>query len=176
MKDNEKENPAIQQGEFASIHDREKFRPQCRHNSHVKHEVGHRHLAAREKRRDAREQSKCNQKSADKFDDPRDKCEPVHPVTATGKPQKLLSAMTRIRQANDQSHDAVNWVSKSIQRVHAARLMMSIFRVKLDISANFYGKYSAPFLPAGRGFGHAEEGVRLERCGFCLRGFWFMLS
>jgi hypothetical protein len=53
---------------------------------------------------------------------------------------------------------------------------MSIFCVKLDISANFYGKYSAPFAQADRGFGHAEEGVRLELCGFCLRGFWFMLS
>jgi hypothetical protein len=38
--------------------------------------------------------------------------------------------MTGIGQANNQSHDAVNWVRKSIQRVHAARLMMSIFRVK----------------------------------------------
>ena len=96
-------------------------------------------------------------------------------MTATGKPQKLLPAMTCIRQANNQSYDAVNWVRKSIQSVHAARLM-SIFCVKFDISANFYGKYSAPFSQADRGFGHAEEGVRLELCVFCLRGFWFMLS
>ena len=96
-------------------------------------------------------------------------------MTATGIPEKLLPPMTRIRQANNQSHNAVNWVCKSIQRVHAARLM-SIFCVKLDISVNFYGKYSAPFSQADRGFGHAEEGVRLELCGFCLRGFWFMLS
>jgi hypothetical protein len=96
-------------------------------------------------------------------------------VTATGIREELLPAMTCIHQANNQSHDAVNWVRKSIQRVHAARLM-SIFCVKLDISANFYGKYSAPFPQADRGFGHAEEGVRLELCGFCLRGFWFMVS
>jgi hypothetical protein len=53
---------------------------------------------------------------------------------------------------------------------------MSIFWVKLDISANFYGKYSAPFPQADRGFGHTEEGVRLDLCGFCRRGFWFMVS
>lgn len=50
------------------------------------------------------------------------------------------------------------------------------FRVKVDVSANFYGKYSAPSLPADRSFGHAEETVRLERCGFRSRGFRFILS
>src|ERR1700680_488824 len=89
VKDNKKENPAIHQGEFASIHDWEKLCPERRHDSHVKHEVGHRHLAARQKRRDAGEQSKRNQKSADELDDSRDKGQPIHSVTATWKTEKL---------------------------------------------------------------------------------------
>src|SRR6266516_3548351 len=76
VKDHEKENPAVHQGEFASIHDREKLRLQGGHRSHVKHEISHCHLAAREKRRDTSEQPKRNQKSADEFDNARDKCEP----------------------------------------------------------------------------------------------------
>jgi hypothetical protein len=69
-----------------------------------------------------------------------------------------LPAMTCVSQAYNQSHDAVNWVGKSIQRVHVARLMMSIFRVKPMARANstedmnsynsptthFYGKYFLP--------------------------------
>ncbi len=46
--------------------------------------------------------------------------------------------------------------------------MRSIFRAKLDGSANFFGKYPAPFLPVDRGFGYAGKGVRLERCDLCL--------
>src|SRR5438309_3583708 len=114
VEDDEKENPAIHQGELAAIHDWEKLRPECGHGSHVEHKVGDGHLAAGEKRRDARKQSKCDQKSADQFDDPRDKGETFRAMTATGKPEKLLPAMTCIRQPNDQSHDAVNWVCESI--------------------------------------------------------------
>jgi len=76
VKDDEKENPAIDQGEFASIHDWEKLCLQRGHRPHVKHEVSDCHLAAREKGRDTREQPKRNQKSADEFDNARDKCEP----------------------------------------------------------------------------------------------------
>jgi hypothetical protein len=42
-------------------------------------------------------------------------------VTATRIPEKLLSAVTCVRQANDQSHNAINWVCKSVQRVHTVK-------------------------------------------------------
>ena len=51
-------------------------------------------------------------------------------MPATWKGEKLLPAVTSIRQAKDQSHQAVNWICKSIQRVHVARLGKSIFCVK----------------------------------------------
>jgi AraC-like DNA-binding protein len=58
VENHEKENPAIHQREFAAIHDWEEFRLQCRHRTHIKREVGDRHLTACEKRRGPREQSK----------------------------------------------------------------------------------------------------------------------
>jgi hypothetical protein len=58
-------------------------------------------------------------------------------VTATGKSEKLLSAVTCIRQANNQSHDAVNRVRKSIQRVQLALLSQE----SPKLTAHFYGKY-----------------------------------
>src|SRR5204863_7609446 len=55
----------------------------------------------------------------------------------TGIPEKLLSAMTCVRQANDQSHDAVNWIRKSIQRAQLALLSQELPK----LTAHFYGKY-----------------------------------
>ena len=55
---------------------------------------------------------------------------------ATGHHARIVStahgpAIARgINQAKDQSHDAVNWVRKSIQGVHAATLVMSILSGK----------------------------------------------
>ena len=130
VKNNEEEEEAIYESEFAPIHNWEKLRLQRRHSPHIKHEVSYRHLAAREKRRNTRKQAKGNQKSADELNNSCDKGQPIHSVTATGKAEKLLPAMTCIRQTSNQAHDAVNWVGKSIQGVHGPRLMRSIFRVK----------------------------------------------
>ena len=63
-------------------------------------------------------------------------------MTATGIPEKLLSAMTCVRQADDQSHDAVNWIRKSVQRVQLALLSQELPK----LTAHFYGKYSAAIL------------------------------
>ncbi len=64
-------------------------------------------------------------------------------MTATGIPEKLLSAMTCVRQANDQSHDAVDWIRKSIQRVQLALLSQELPK----LTAHFYGKYFGAILP-----------------------------
>jgi len=42
----------------------------------------------------------------------------LHPVPTAWEAEKFLAAMTGIHQANNQSYDAVNWVCKSIQRIH----------------------------------------------------------
>jgi hypothetical protein len=52
-------------------------------------------------------------------------------VTAAGEAEKLLPAMTGVGQSNNESHDTVNWIRKSIERVHAPRMMTSTFAVKL---------------------------------------------
>ncbi len=64
-------------------------------------------------------------------------------MTATGIPEKLLSTMTCVRQANDQSHDAVNWIRKSIQRAQLALLSQELPK----LTAHFYGKYFGAILP-----------------------------
>lgn len=120
VKDDEEKHPAVHQGEFTSVHDRKKLRLKCRDNAHVKHEVGHCHLTASQERGEAREQPKSDQNPADKFDDSRNKCDPVHPMTATGKSEKLLPTVACVGQANNQPHDTVNRVCKSIQRVQCA--------------------------------------------------------
>jgi len=58
-------------------------------------------------------------------------------VTATRIAEKLLSAMTCIRQPNNQSHEAVNWIRKSIQRAQLALLSQELTK----LTAHFYGKY-----------------------------------
>jgi len=64
-------------------------------------------------------------------------------VTATGIPEKLLAAMTCVRQANDQSHEAVNWIRKSIQRAQLALLSQE----SPKLTAHFYGKNVEAILP-----------------------------
>ncbi len=64
-------------------------------------------------------------------------------MTATGIAEKLLSAMTCVCQANDQSHDAVNWIRKSIQRSQLALLSQELPK----LTAHFYGKYFGAILP-----------------------------
>src|SRR5437667_11944247 len=52
--------------------------------------------------------------------------------------------MTCVCQANDQSHDAVNWIRKSIQRSQLALLSQELPK----LTAHFYGKYFGAILPA----------------------------
>ena len=62
-------------------------------------------------------------------------------MTTTGIPEKLLSAMTCIGQANNQSHDAVDWIRKSIQRVQLVLLSQELPK----LTAHFYGKCAGVF-------------------------------
>jgi len=130
VKDNEKENPAKHEGQFASVHDREKLCRQKVHGADIKREIGYRHFPAREKRGDAREEPKGNTQSGEELDESSNYCYSRRAMAASGKREKLLTAMTGIRQPNNKPHEAVNWICKSIQKVHATRLMMSIFSVK----------------------------------------------
>ena len=62
-------------------------------------------------------------------------------MTTTGIPEKLLSAMTCIRQADNQSHDTENWIRKSIQIVQCALLSQELPK----LTAHFYGKCAGVF-------------------------------
>jgi hypothetical protein len=57
-------------------------------------------------------------------------------VPATRIREELLPAMTCVRQADNQSHDTVNWIRKSIQRVQCALLSQEFPK----LTAHFYGK------------------------------------
>ena len=62
-------------------------------------------------------------------------------MTTTGISEKLLAAMTCVGQANNQSHDAVDWIRKSIQRVQLVLLSQELPK----LTAHFYGKCAGVF-------------------------------
>jgi len=130
VKDNEKENPAKHEGQFASVHDREKLCRQKVHGADIKREIGYRHFPAREKRGDAREEPKGNTQSGEELDESSNYCYSRRAMAAAGKCEKFLAPVACVGQPNNESHDAVNWIRKSIQKVHGTRLMTSIFAVK----------------------------------------------
>ena len=68
----------------------------------VDHEIRDSHFAARNERGQAREQTKCDQETANKFHNSADEHQAMcAAVSTTGKTEKLLTAMTCIDQPHD---------------------------------------------------------------------------
>jgi len=123
--ENHKEKyPAQNDSKFSLVQDREKLldwapRLSERLARGVHHKIGNGHFTAGNERGQTREQSKCDQESAYEFHNSAHQHQTMcAAVSTTGKTKKLLPTMTGIDQSHDQPHDAVNWVCKSIQKVH----------------------------------------------------------
>ena len=85
----------------------------------VHHEISDGHFTSGDKSGQARQKTKRNHQSADEFDDSSHQHQTRHAsVPAARKAEKLLAAVTGKHKSNYQSHDAVDRVRKSIQRVH----------------------------------------------------------
>src|SRR5262249_40069584 len=86
----------------------------------VHHEVSSRHFAGRNKRRKTSQEAKRNQKSADEFDDTSDKHQTFRAaVPTTWKSKKFLAAVTSKHKSDDESHNTVNRIGESIEKVHS---------------------------------------------------------
>lgn len=102
-------------------------RPACG----MHHEVGNGHFTAGDKRGQTCEQPKCDQETTHEFNNSAYKHQTLRATVSTpGKTEELLTAVTGEHQADDQSHQAIDRIRKSIQKVHAASVEMSIFGVK----------------------------------------------
>src|SRR5436190_23551053 len=113
VEENEQKNEAVEDGGFSVINDRVKAA------LGVDHEIGHGHFAARNQSRDPSQQPERDQEATDQLNDGAD----IHDasagaVTSWRKTEKLLAAMRSEEQAHEQSHDTVNRIRESRQRVH----------------------------------------------------------
>ena len=90
-----------------------------RFSSSMHHKVSYRHLASRDEGCQTRQQTHCNHQPADEFNDPADEHQTLRTVPATRESQKFLSTVTGEHKTNYQSHNAVNRVRKTIERVHS---------------------------------------------------------
>jgi len=97
VKDNEKENPTKHEGQFASVHDREKLCRQNVHGADIKREIGYRHFPACEERCESREQSEGNAQSREQLDESGNQRYSRRAMAASGKREKLLAAVTCVR-------------------------------------------------------------------------------
>ena len=83
-----------------------------RFSSSMHHEVSYRHLASRDEGCQTRQQTHCHHQPADEH-------QTLRTVPATRESEKFLSTVTGEHKTNYQSHDAVNRVRKTIERVHS---------------------------------------------------------
>ncbi len=85
----------------------------------VDHEICDRHFATRNESGQARKQTERDQESAHELDDPCNKEKTLGAaVSRSRETEKFLTAMTCIDQPDNQSHNAINRIRKSIERVH----------------------------------------------------------
>src|SRR5438094_1314482 len=98
------------------------------------HEVGHGHFAAGDERANASKQTKRNEKSTNKLDPAAGLCERIIRAGHAAKhAENQLPTMTCEHEPHDQPHDTINRIRKSIERIHAARVKMSNFGVKIMV-------------------------------------------
>src|SRR5256714_3586389 len=135
VKENEKENEAVEDRGFAVIHNR------IQTALGVHHEISHGHFAARNESRDPSEQSEGNHEAAHELNNGAD----VHDsfaraVAARWKTEKFLAAVASEEKADNQPHDAVNRIREARQRVHGLRLFGGPSDVKIVVATTPLGR------------------------------------
>jgi len=106
--ENHKEKyPAQNHGQFSFVKNGEKLVDRAprmgeRLARGMYHKIGNRHFTAGNERSQTREQSECDQETANEFNNPAHEHQALRAaVTTTGKTEKLLTAMTSINQPHD---------------------------------------------------------------------------
>lgn len=151
MKENEQEKETIKHCRLPVILNWEKT------TRRMRHKISNGHFAGRDKRRDARQKSKSDEKSANQLNPGTQNAEHFrwHTVSARRKSQDFLSAVTGKHQTDNQSSDTKHRTCKSRERVHGrSGCTMSIGRVNAEAEAltrrDFRGRLSVPNLQLNR--------------------------
>src|SRR5437667_5315460 len=124
IKQHKQKHPAEHNGQFPFVENGKellsgRWRVPDRFTRGVYHEIRHRHFTGCDKSRKPGQKTERDHEPTDEFNNSADKHQTLHAaVSAWREPEKLLTAVTGEYKANDKPHDAINWICKSIQRLH----------------------------------------------------------